>query len=62
MEFIKRTGVDSLAIAIGTAHGAHKFKVGEDPKLRLDILEAIKRDRKFSNSSSWIIFSTSRLH
>lgn len=44
VEFIKRTGVDSLAIAIGTAHGAHKFKVGEDPKLRLDILEAIKKE------------------
>lgn len=42
VEFIERTGVDSLAIAIGTAHGAHKFKPGEDPKLRLDILEAIK--------------------
>ncbi len=44
VEFIKRTGVDSLAIAIGTAHGAHKFKVGEEPKLRLDILEAIKKE------------------
>lgn len=42
IEFIKRTGVDSLAIAIGTAHGAHKFKPDEDPKLRLDILEEIK--------------------
>ena len=42
VEFIEKTGVDSLAIAIGTAHGAHKFKPGEDPKLRLDILEAIK--------------------
>ena len=44
VEFIKRTGVDSLAIAIGTAHGAHKFKAGEDPKLRLDILENIKKE------------------
>lgn len=44
VEFIKKTGVDSLAIAIGTAHGAHKFKVGEDPKLRLDILENIKKE------------------
>ncbi len=42
VEFIQKTGVDSLAIAIGTAHGAHKFKPGEDPKLRLDILEEIK--------------------
>lgn len=41
-EFVEKTGVDSLAIAIGTAHGAHKFKPGTDPKLRLDILEKIK--------------------
>ena len=39
VDFIKRTGVDSLAIAIGTSHGAYKFK-GE-PKLRFDILENI---------------------
>lgn len=38
-EFVKRTGVDSLAIAIGTSHGAFKFK-GE-PKLRFDILEEV---------------------
>ncbi|ERT69200.1 hypothetical protein HMPREF0202_00934 [Cetobacterium somerae ATCC BAA-474] len=42
VEFVQKTGVDSLAIAIGTAHGAHKFKPGEDPKLRLDILENIR--------------------
>ncbi|MGL4402944.1 MAG: class II fructose-1,6-bisphosphate aldolase [Fusobacteriaceae bacterium] len=42
-EFVKRTGVDSLAIAIGTSHGAHKFKPGEDPKLRLDILVECER-------------------
>lgn len=42
-EFVTRTGVDSLAIAIGTSHGAHKFKPGTDPKLRLDILEEIER-------------------
>ena len=42
-EFVNKTGVDSLAIAIGTSHGAHKFKPGEDPKLRLDILEEIER-------------------
>lgn len=42
IEFINKTGVDSLAIAIGTAHGAHKFKPGTNPKLRLDILEKIK--------------------
>jgi fructose-bisphosphate aldolase class II len=40
-EFVARTGVDSLAIAIGTSHGAFKFK-GE-PELRFDILEEVKR-------------------
>ncbi|MBQ9276031.1 MAG: ketose-bisphosphate aldolase, partial [Clostridia bacterium] len=40
-EFVSRTGVDSLAIAIGTSHGAYKFK-GE-PKLRFDILEEVAR-------------------
>ncbi len=39
VEFVKRTGCDSLAIAIGTSHGAYKFK-GE-PRLRFDILEEI---------------------
>ncbi len=38
-EFVERTGVDSLAIAIGTSHGAFKFK-GE-PKLRFDILDKV---------------------
>ena len=33
------TGVDSLAIAIGTSHGAYKFKPGQKPQLRFDILE-----------------------
>ena len=42
-EFVKRTGVDSLAIAIGTSHGAYKFKPGQNPKLRLDILEEVSR-------------------
>lgn len=40
-EFVKRTGVDSLAIAIGTSHGAFKFK-GE-AKLRFDILEEVSK-------------------
>ncbi len=40
-EFVERTGCDSLAIAIGTSHGAYKFK-GE-PKLRFDILEEIMK-------------------
>ena len=45
-EFVSKTGVDSLAIAIGTSHGAYKFK-GE-PKLRFDILEEVsKRLPKF---------------
>lgn len=42
-DFVKRTGVDSLAIAIGTSHGAFKFKPGDDPKIRLDILQAIEK-------------------
>ena len=40
-EFVKRTGCDSLAIAIGTSHGAYKFK--GDAKLRFDILAEIKK-------------------
>ncbi len=40
-EFVNSTGVDSLAIAIGTSHGAYKFK-GE-PKLRFDILEEVQK-------------------
>ena len=40
-DFVSATGIDSLAIAIGTSHGAYKFKPGQDPKLRLDILEEI---------------------
>ncbi len=42
-EFVSRTGVDSLAIAIGTSHGAFKFKPGTDPQLRFDILEEVSR-------------------
>ena len=42
-EFVERSGCDSLAIAIGTSHGAYKFKPGTDPKLRLDILEEVER-------------------
>ena len=42
-DFVKRTGVDSLAIAIGTSHGAYKFKPGDDPKIRLDILHEIEK-------------------
>jgi fructose-bisphosphate aldolase class II len=45
-DFVKRTGVDSLAISIGTSHGAYKFKVkpGESvPPLRFDILEEVSK-------------------
>ncbi len=42
-EFVKRTGVDSLAIAIGTSHGAYKFKPGQKPRLRFDILEEVSK-------------------
>lgn len=42
-DFVTKTGVDSLAIAIGTSHGAYKFKPGEDPKIRLDILAEIEK-------------------
>lgn len=43
-EFVSRTGVDSLAIAIGTSHGAYKFKPGTKPQLRFDILEKIEKN------------------
>ena len=42
-EFVTKTGVDSLAIAIGTSHGAYKFKPGQKPRLRFDILEEVGR-------------------
>lgn len=42
-DFVKRTGVDSLAIAIGTSHGAFKFKPGTKPSLRFDILEEVSK-------------------
>jgi fructose-bisphosphate aldolase class II len=42
-EFVRSTGVDSLAIAIGTSHGAYKFKPGQKPQLRFDILEEVER-------------------
>ena len=40
-EFVEKTGVDSLAIAIGTSHGAYKFK--KEPKLAFDVLEEVGR-------------------
>lgn len=42
-EFVDATAVDSLAIAIGTSHGAFKFKPGTNPKIRLDILKEIEQ-------------------
>ena len=42
-EFVSRTGVDSLAIAIGTSHGAYKFKPGQKPELRFDILKEVEK-------------------
>ncbi len=40
VEFVERTGVDSLAVAIGTSHGAYKFK--SEPKLAFDVVEKIQ--------------------
>ncbi|MBP8989574.1 MAG: class II fructose-1,6-bisphosphate aldolase [Clostridia bacterium] len=42
-EFVTRTECDSLAIAIGTSHGAYKFKPGQKPQLRFDILEEVAK-------------------
>ena len=39
VEFVEKTGVDSLAVAIGTSHGAYKFKTA--PKLAFDVVEKI---------------------
>ncbi|MET0015823.1 class II fructose-1,6-bisphosphate aldolase [Oscillibacter sp.] len=42
-EFVTKSGCDSLAIAIGTSHGAYKFKPGTKPQLRFDVLEEVSR-------------------
>ena len=42
-ELVAKTGCDSLAIAIGTSHGAYKFKPGQKPRLRFDILEEVQK-------------------
>ncbi len=42
-EFVGSTGCDSLAIAIGTSHGAFKFKPGTKPQLRFDVLEEVSK-------------------
>ena len=43
LDFVRRTGVDSLAVAVGTSHGAYKIKPGQKPKLRFDILQEIEQ-------------------
>lgn len=43
IDFVQKTGVDSLAIAIGTSHGAYKFKPGQKRELRFDILSEIEK-------------------
>lgn len=42
-DFVKRTGVDSLALSIGTSHGVYKYPVGIKPHIRLDILQSIEK-------------------
>ncbi len=42
-EFVKQTGVDALALAIGTSHGAYKFPVGTEIKLALDIIDEVHK-------------------
>ena len=42
-EFVSKTGCDSLAIAIGTSHGAYRFKPGTKPQLRFDVLEECQK-------------------
>ena len=42
-EFVTKTGCDSLAIAIGTSHGAYKIKPGTKPQLRFDVLEEVSK-------------------
>ncbi len=42
-EFVDKTGCDSLAIAIGTSHGAYKFKPGTNPQLRFDVLHEVEK-------------------
>jgi fructose-bisphosphate aldolase class II len=42
-DFVSKTGVDSLAISVGTSHGAYKFKPGQKTEIRLDILHEIEK-------------------
>ena len=41
VEFVKKTGVDALGVAIGTSHGAYKFK--EEPKIAFDVIDNIRK-------------------
>ena len=42
-EFVERTGVDSLAVSMGTKHGLAKFEEGEEPKLQFDLIAEVER-------------------
>ena len=42
-EFVERTGVDSLAVSMGTKHGLAKFEEGEEPELQFDLIEEVER-------------------
>ncbi len=64
-DFVGKTNVDSLAIAIGTSHGAYKFKPGQKAEIRLDILhENRKKSAWFSHCTPWFIICSagSRCH
>ena len=42
-EFVLRTGVDSLAVSMGTKHGLAKFEEGEEPELQFDLIDEVER-------------------
>lgn len=54
VKFVKSTGVDALALAIGTSHGAYKFKVA--PKLAMDIIE---KTHKFTPKTFLVMHGSS---
>jgi fructose-bisphosphate aldolase class II len=62
IEFVSKTNIDSLAIAIGTAHGAFKFKPGQKPQLRFDILAEIEEKLRISLWCSTALQASPRLH
>ena len=62
-DFVKRTGVDSLAIAVGTSHGAYKFKPGQKAEIRLDILRQIEKNvARFYDCSAWLLVNSARIY